>query len=73
MQKETFDVKIKNDADYQVPWEEIQAKQYTSTSANMLERILTDMANNTFNEIYEIRWNRTGSLQGHYVPGSKAR
>ena len=66
-----YEVRIKHEGDYEIPWEEIKPEIHYSESQDILEIGLADMACNPHNEIWEIRFNRVGSSQGHYVPGSK--
>lgn len=57
--------KIKYTADKMVPWEQIP-----NTGC---EAIATIEAMVTLNnpDVWEIRWNRIGSFQGHYIPMAK--
>ena len=72
-----YEVRVKHNNQVYMDWKSLPSKILTSASlpdisSEMLEYFLLTQieADPT---IYEIRWNRQGLLQGHYIPGSKGK
>ena len=74
-----YEVKIKHNDQICKSWENITGISIpvinlgsTEDEIKALENLLNALINNNSN-IYEIRWNRSGLLQGHYIAGSKGK
>jgi hypothetical protein len=69
--REYYILKIRNVGDYR-KWEDIKPERTsTALTGSQVCSLAQDIANEN-NNVFEVRYNRMGSLQGHYVPGKTA-
>ena len=70
MSLDTYEIKIKYSNDLGINWECLPIAEERAGSVKTIGRYCRMLAA-ADSDIYEIRFNRAGFLQGHYVPGFK--
>lgn len=66
-QAQSIDIRVRHKRNLNVPWSEIDFVIYTGIDHPTWPDIFCKILANNFYGCVEIRWNWTGSLQGHYV------